>query len=223
MRRIGYTFAALALALLLAPESAHAQFGIRGGVSLTDLLGDDVGETEQRRGLNLGAFVDLFRTGPVQVAAEVYYRQKGADLATLQGDLAQGQTPPDNIEFGLDYVEIPLLLRWNVVQGRRARLYVAGGPAFAWRIDCGVTVSTGAGTTTPSCDDLLRDDLQETLEDYERGLVLSGGVDLLVRRGLGAIHLDVRDTRGLSRVSGDLAWKNEALSAMLGWTFAPRW
>ncbi len=61
------------------------------------------------------------------------------------------------------------------------------------------------------------------LEDYERGLVFGGGVDFLVCEGFGAVNLDARYTRGVSRVTGDLDWKNEAPSRMVGWTFAPSW
>lgn len=211
------------VALLTVAAPAQAQFGVRGGVNLTDLVGDDAGETERRRGLSLGAYVDVFRVGPVDVAAEVYYRQKGADLTSLQAELAQGQAPPETLEFGLDYVEIPVLLRWNVVQGSRARLYLAGGPAFAWRLDCGIEVSSGTGDSSPDCDDLLGDDAEETLRDYEQGLVVSGGIDLLVLRNMGALNLDARYTKGLSRVSGNREWKNEAFSLMLGWEFSPRW
>ncbi|MEQ9568774.1 MAG: hypothetical protein RLN75_01180, partial [Longimicrobiales bacterium] len=69
------TFPALAvITLLTVAGPAQAQFGVRGGVNLTDLVGDGAGETERRRGLSLGAYVDVFRMGPVEVAAEVYYR-----------------------------------------------------------------------------------------------------------------------------------------------------
>ena len=102
--------------------------------------------------------------------------------------------------------------------GRRIFPYVQGGPAFAWRIDCGVTVDAASGSNTTSCDDLQRDNLEETFRDREQGLVLGAGVDVPVF-GIGAVNVDARFTRGLSRVAQGDDIRNRALSVMLGYSF----
>ncbi len=204
--------AALALA---APAPAHAQFAFSGGINLTDLIGDDAGETSRKSGLNLGASFPILTLGPVQVVAEGFYRQKGAqrNLTDVQQSLVAGQS----VDFGIDYVEVPVLARLNLgLRAGRFIPYLAAGPAFAWKIDCGVSGAAGASGEL-ACDDLMGDALGETLRDYERGLVLGGGVDVVVLGGSGAIRLDARYTRGLSRVSGGADVRNRAFSLMLGY------
>lgn len=202
----------LLLAVLASPASA--QFKLAGGINLANFFGDAVEDTESRTGLNLGASVGIARLGPVRVLAEGYYRQKGAQSVQA---LEQG----GSVEWGIDYIEIPVLARVDLpLVGGRLLPYLQGGPAFAWKIDCGIELSESG--TEQDCDDLLGENLDETLRDYEQGLVLGGGLDLGVLGGAGAVNLDARYTRGLTRISegsDGLDIKNQALSVMLGYSF----
>jgi len=243
MKRISFSLLFLGAVLAWTAQPAAAQFGIRGGISLTDFFGDGVTDTEQIRNLSYGISMGLIRVGAFQIVAEGYYRQKGAGWAALDAlsagggplaldstqiaSLVGGAAGNQTLEFGLDYVEIPVLLRWNIATiGGRLRPYVNAGPAFGWRIDCGVSVSLdgaseGGGAET-ACQDLSQENLEDTLRNYETGLVLGGGLDLAVLGGAGALTLDARLTRGLSRLSegqqgGEV--KNQSFSAVLGYTF----
>ena len=145
-----------------------------------------------------------------------------AQIAQLTDSGLEGQTA----EVGIDYVEIPVLLRWNFPLVRsRFRPYLQGGPAFGWRLDCGVMVSAasaGGAESESNCDDLNSENIEETLNSYETGLVLGGGVAAAVLSGRGAISLDLRLTRGLSRLSEGMDGpdvRNQAFTAMLGYTF----
>ncbi len=243
MKRFSLSLLFLGTVLVGTAQPAAAQFGIRGGVSLNDFFGDGVSDTEQTRNLSYGISMGLIRVGAFQIVAEGYYRKKGAGLAVLDAlsagggfaalDSAQiaglvgGDIGSQTLEFGLDYVEIPVLLRWNVgTIGGRLRPYVNAGPAFGWRVDCGVSVSldggSGGGGAETACQDLSQENLEETLRNYETGLVLGGGLDLAVLGGMGALTLDARLTRGLSRLSQGQQGteiKNQAFSAVLGYTF----
>jgi hypothetical protein len=158
----------------------------------------------------------LFRMGPLQLRAEGYYRQKGArGLDEFQDAALAGQT----VEVGIDYVEVPVLLRFDLPGlGQRLFPYLEAGPAFAWRINCGISVDAAASTSQSSCDDLNGDNLEETLKEYEQGLVLGGGFDMPIMR-IGSINIDARFTRGLSRLSEGDEVRNRALSVMLGYSF----
>ena len=233
----------LAVVLLLAGsfEVAHAQFGFRGGYTLNDFFGDDVHGTQQTREISLGITAGLIRMGSFQIVAEGYYRKKGAGWDALDSYARSGPVALDpseanaffgegeelqTLEFGIDYVEVPLLLRWNSpVLATRFRPYVNAGPAFAWRIDCGITVSGAAAGGAPSeaaCDDLAQETIEDTLRQHETGLVVGGGVDMSVLGGAGALNLDLRLTRGLSRLQiseGGPDVRNQAFSVMLGYSF----
>lgn len=209
------------LALSLAPP-ASAQVGIKGGINLTRFVGSDADAYESTPGLDLGASLSLATLGPIQLLGEVYYRQKGAELdpadpAALQ-ELAEG----GSYEIGLDYVEIPLLARLDLGgPGSRIRPYLVGGPAFGWRVSCGVSLSGAeAGAAEPECDDLT-ENFGSTVRSYEAGAVAGGGLEFSLA-GLGGVSLDARYTRGLSKIGegGDaLNIRNQSFTVMLGYFF----
>lgn len=227
LRKIGTLLQAFSAALLvsiLVPDAGQAQLplGLRGGINLSEFVGGDA-EADTKRGLDLGVAFSPLQAGPFSLMIEGYYRQKGAE--TLQSSLDSTE-PPESVEFGLDYVEIPVLARVDIPLASRLGLYLQGGPAFGWQLDCGVEFSTSGdpGSPTGNCDDLLGGGLEDTLRDYEMGAVGGAGLELIVLQGVGAITLDARINRGLTRLTkedtgSDL--KNQSMSLMLGYTFNP--
>jgi hypothetical protein len=203
---------------LLIPGPVDAQFSIKGGVNLVDFFGDDVEEADRRPRLAGGAAVDLLALGPLALAPEIYYAQKGAEQ--LQQRLAQGQSAT----VSLSYIEIPVLVRLNLPAGPRVRPYIAAGPVFGWQVDCSITANAQTGAAQPDCEDLLggRQQLEEKLRSYEQGLMVGAGLAVRVLGGLGAITLDARYARGLTRLSdepGAPEIRNRALSVLLGYRF----
>lgn len=227
----------LTLMFLTSAAPVHAQLGLRGGVNLTDFFGDDVGETEQATNLSYGISLRLIRLGAVEIVAEGYYGKKGAgwdlaDVLTNGGavglDSAQvsqlaGGAASGVVEFGLDYVEVPVMLRINLplAANGRIRPYIQGGPAFGWQIDCGIEVDLGgASGQNASCEDLQQENFRETIRDYEMGAAFGGGFDIKVLGGAGAITLDARFVQGLSRLQengNDV--RNRSFALFLGYSF----
>lgn len=126
-----------------------------------------------------------------------------------------------DLEIGLDYVEIPLLARVDLGGPASTVVpYLVGGPAFGWQLNCGVSVSGSTGTSRPDCDDLT-ESFGSTVRDYEMGFVVGGGLAVGVL-GIGAVTLDARFTRGLSKIGGGedaLNIRNQSFSLMLGYSF----
>ncbi len=223
-RRSVLTLLAGILAFLSAPPApvaAQRGFTFRGGLNLSRFVGGDT-NARAKRGLNLGGALRLVGAGSVGLWVEGYYRQKGAeslDLATA------AMSPTSRFEVGIDYVEVPVLLRIDLPSlGSKVRPYVQGGPAFGWKLDCSVSVTAASGgQATPDCRDLLGGNASATLRDYEQGVVFGGGLDLHVLGGLGALNLDARLTRGLSRLArnGDGPdVKNQSFTLMLGYSLS---
>lgn len=212
----------VAMAVTTSPPRLAAQgFVLRGGLNLSKFVGADAAQSDAKRGLNLGGSLRLVGFGPFSVWAEGYYRQKGAD--NLQ-TLSEGGTTtvPDKVQVGIDYVEIPVLLRVDIpVPWLKVRPYLQGGPAFGWKLDCSVSYSTLSGATTPDCDQLLGGNATTTLRNYEQGVAFGGGLDLHILGDIGALNLDARVTRGLSRLaqsSGGPDVKNQSVTLMLGYS-----
>lgn len=217
MRRILLPAVLCLSAVLLLPDAARAQFTFKGGVNLVDFFGDDVAESSRRPRLAGGIGFEVFSLGPLALAPEIYYAQKGAD--DFQRTLAEG----DPAQVSLSYVEIPALVRLALpFGGRVVEPYLAAGPVFGWQLDCSVTA--GPDGSDQACNDLLGGEaqLESTLQEYEQGLMFGAGVALNVLRGIGAITVDARYARGLTRLS-DAAdgpeIQNRALSVVLGYRF----
>lgn len=220
MRKVLLTTLTLGALAFTISTPAAAQLTFRGGLNLSDFVGDDAGETDSKTGLNLGGAYSPIAFGPASVVLEVYYREKGAEQLMA---IRQGQPVTGEVEVGLDYVEVPVLLRVDLPVGPNwLRPYLDGGPAFGWNLDCGISIDTETGTSENECDDLFgsQEQLEETIEDYEQGLVLGGGFDFHLPRRIGAINIDARYTRGLSRLAegeDGLDVKNESFTVMLGY------
>lgn len=212
------TLAPLALLLVLLPaSSAEAQFTFKGGVNLVDMFGDDVETSDRRPRLAGGMGMDLMSVGPLTLSPEVYYAQKGAE--NFQRRLAAGEAS----QVSLEYVELPVLLRVGVpLGGSRFQPYLAGGPVFAWQLDCRMEASESG--VNEECGELLggQDQLEEKLREFEQGLMVGAGFAFEVIRGIGAVTLDARYARGLTRLSEGGEGpeiQNRALSLLLGYRF----
>jgi hypothetical protein len=203
--------AAAALCIFTVARPAVAQFGFRGGMNLSKFVGADAApHNESARGLNLGATITLLHIGPVSIVPEVYYAEKGSK----EIDLATATT----FEYGLDYIELPVLIKVAFPIKGWLRGYVDGGPAYAWNINCSVS-ATDAGTTNTlnECGEMFRS-FDTAMEKADRGVVMGAGLDFTIR-GLGGLNLDARLVRGLARLKpgtgSDI--KNQAASLMLGY------
>jgi len=217
MRRIrtamlrGRLSVALSLLVLFGvPGRAASQFGIRGGVNLTKFVGADATGSESATGLNLGASIPLITLGPLSIVPEVYYSQKGAK----QFDPQTATT----FEFGLNYIEVPLLAKLSIPLSRSLSAYVAGGPAYAWNVDCSISSTSTGNSSSSECGETFGS-FDTAMEKADRGVVVSTGLDFTIP-GLGGLNLDARLVRGLARLrtgatGSDI--KNQAFSLMLGY------
>src|SRR5687768_9019350 len=173
-------------AALLFAEPASAQFGLRGGVNLSKFVGSDAAESETTKGLNLGLTVPLFKIGPISLVPELYYAQKG-------GKQFNPLAPGEGFEFDLAYVEVPLLAKLTIPlnQSRTLSAYIAGGPAFAWEVDCSFS-STSAGTTTEveDCEETFGS-FDTAMKKADRGIVANAGINFSLF-GMAGLNLDAR-------------------------------
>jgi len=199
------------LCVSAAVTPATAQFGVRGGMNLSKFVGGDAAQSETKTGLNLGASIPLLRIGPLSIVPEVYYSEKGAkefDPLTTT-----------SYEFGLNYIEVPVLARLTFPVVGRLRGYVAGGPAYAWNVDCSITATeTGTTTNTSDCSETFRS-FDTAMEKADHGVVFGAGFDFYVP-GLGGLNLDGRLVRGLARLRSGTTGsdiKNQSVSLMLGY------
>ncbi len=135
MKRTFVQMAAVVLALS-APGLASAQLvpggltgGIKGGITFGDIpefaqvLEDDGAEPGMRMGFTLGGFASMSFDDMFGLQVEGLYTQKGLKY----------EFGPDNFQYRLDYIEIPVLFR--VQMARDNGVYALVGPAFGFNIN----------------------------------------------------------------------------------------
>ncbi|OIQ22377.1 porin family protein [Lacinutrix sp. MedPE-SW] len=109
-------------------DSKQIQLGVKGGVNSSTISGDDFGDPDSRTSFNAGLVAEIPISERLSFQPEVFYSGQGFDVQEIDQDNAFDTD--DNIEYQLDYIQVPLLLKAYVVKG----LSVEAGPQFGFKI-----------------------------------------------------------------------------------------
>ncbi len=197
LRRLApVVLAALVAAPFLATAArAEISLGLKGGICVSQIT-SDVLDPKWRTGAGGGVSLAIGLLPQLEFAPELLYVRKGAELFAT--DITIGGITFGDIRtnFDLDYVELPLLLRFNLLPTSRARLMLEGGPVVALKTAEKLTTS-GLASLSLSSDEIKSNDY---------GLMLGGGVGLPL--GTARLTLEGRYTFGLADVN-DLPFGGE--------------
>lgn len=199
-----------ALGLLHAdPARAAMSLGIKGGVSVSQIT-SDILDPKWRTGFGGGVSLGIDLGPNLQLSPELLYVRKGAELFATKVTVGGIDFGDIRTTFDVDYLEIPLLLKLNLVPVGPVKLNAIGGPTVAFK--------TAEKLTTSGLASLSLDSDQLKTTDY--GLMLGAGVAI----PLGGCSLtgEGRYTWGLANVSdlpfgGEL--KNNDVLVMVGLEF----
>lgn len=97
---------------LVFTSQAQLRFGAKAGINIANLVGKGVEGYRSKAGMHFGALANLPLTSQLSVQGELLYSAQGA-----RWDDANEKTT-------LNYIQIPLLARYNVGQG----FYAEAGP-----------------------------------------------------------------------------------------------
>jgi len=195
MRNLLFTFA---LAVVVNASAAAADqggfapvsFGFKGGLALSQHQGTEVRDLEYTVGSNLrrdvvgGVFAMLPITRRFALQNELLYVRKGS-RQDIGVEIFDVPTVLD-VTYDMDYLEIPLLLRYNWVIDRGFDVYTLGGFGFGLKLHDRYAlegeVSDGEQTIPLSADsDMSEVDLFDMFFTYGTGLeVPLGDVRLLL-------------------------------------------
>lgn len=190
----------LALALCARAALAQRAAGMRparleilAGANIATLSGD--GQPDSRTGLIAGIGLVKPLAPNWAFEPEIAYSMKGA-------------TGSDNGTTGalkLNYIEIPLLFRFEFSTASDVRPFVNFGPAPAFKISCDLEAKSGGVTVSGSCDDANLD-----VKSFDLGL--TGGAGLAFRHLRHTLTIGARYTYGLTDVSDAGDAKNRVWS-----------
>lgn len=184
--------------------SLNIRPGIKLGGGLSDNFGADTFGQSQQPSFMVGLFVDLDMASRLGAAVELNFVRRGSLYQLESNGLVYWE------RYLLDYLEMPLLVKFYFLRGRKPELYVYGGPAVALS---------------------LRARLKVTFDDLEEAVAVDNlqGTDLLAQVGagvslaLGPGHwlLELRYSHGLKTIATEpeAEVKNKSLVILTGFRF----
>lgn len=200
MKRIASALfaSAVVLGLAAAPRPVQAQgiaIGVEGGASFADLhVSGASTQLGHRTGYRVAGVLRFGFAGPFGLETGVGLVQKGAVATPAQTGLTS------NVDFNLNYVEVPLLLTLGIPTGPfPLHPRVFAGPQVGFRSTCSLSgtisgvsasVDCGGGSLGPASFDTNSTDF---------GLVFGGGLDFPLAGPL-AFTVDGRYDLGLSDI-----------------------
>ena len=170
----------LVVALVLAiPVAAQVGYGVKGGLNVATLIGDDDEGLDSKTGLVFGGFFKIPLGPSVSFQPEVLFTQKGAK------ETRSGIT----IKVMHDYIEIPVLLKYDIPTQSTVTPAIYAGLSFG-------LIMSAKGSI-----DILGTSIEADIaneKSTEFGLVLGGSIDFGL--GTGKFVTDLRYSRGLSEL-----------------------
>jgi hypothetical protein len=212
MKRLAIVVAmVLALAvtgMAQVPMTGLTGKGIKLGVNIAGHAGDDVSEYHATKtGIAAGGYLTFSLTSAIAGQVEVLYSQKGYKYDST-GWSETGK---------LDYIEIPILIKYSFPVPGTTKPYLLVGPSF------GMIMS--AKVDWEMADDSGSLDVKDLTKSLDLGLAFGGGVTVAL--GTGSLSFDVRYVMGMSKIGdGDdpdtgepIDWdiKNKTITFLVGY------
>ncbi len=175
--------AVIALFIGTTAFSQEIDLGVKTGVNFSKI--SDVDNLSNKTGFQAGVFAGIKFTDKVGLQADILYSQQGAEF--------------DAGKFDLNYVNIPIVLKYYLVQG----LNVQVGPQFGFILDDDIYEIQNGGPT-----------IKGNAEKSDVSAVVGTGYDFPF-----GIRVDARYNFGFTDVLKDEKSKNNVFSLALGYSF----
>lgn len=186
---------------LFSQARAGAMLGVKGGLTVSDLWGEDSGGADMKVGFLGGASFTYMFSENMGIQPEFLFHRKGIKENFLGVE----------ITWDLDYIEIPVLFKIVIpTQGAVTPGFIFG-PALAFNIN-----STLKGEYLGQT---AEEDAGDITSDMDLGFVL--GLNIGFDAGAAEILFDLRYTLGFMTIDeeGEAAIRNSAVSFMAGVAF----
>lgn len=193
------------------PQSTP-RFGIIGGANLATVTGSFLGNVSNRPGFAAGLMAVLPVSPNFAIQPELMFTMKGANSSSVTSATAS-----------IDYVELPVLARFEIPASGRVKPFVYGGPGFADRRSCTLEGREPQGAFRVTCDALARQAAQASpgtkFSRTDVDGIIGGGLAFDVGRG--TMTVGVRYDVGFVKLITYSDSKNRVLSFMgtLEWPF----
>jgi len=190
----------LVIACVFVASLSYAQdlkFGVKGGLNLSNLVGDDVEDVDMKAGLYFGGFLTVPLNDDLSFQPELIYSRQGWKEEVVM----LGSTNGD-VKFKTSYLNIPLLLRMGL--GSSDKVYIYAGPQIGFLLKAEAEYDD---------NDADVKDLFDTV-DFSLNL----GFSFVVSDNM---SLDVRYNRGMSKIidEGNIKAYNSVIQLGASYSF----
>jgi hypothetical protein len=183
----------VSLVMLLAVSVTFSQFGIKGGINLGNFRGADKSQQgidpKARLGLVGGLSYRIILIAGIAIQPEVMYVQKGAvyeGSATVGGATYTGKET-----FKGDYIDIPLLLKFNLPIPQFSP-YIEAGASYGILLSAKEkSESNYPGSTSQEVD------IKDQITKADLSFIVGVGFDITI------LELDARFVFGMNRLMKD--------------------
>jgi len=197
---------ASALLLTAGVSTASAQaaivprvtFGVLAGANFAKLTGDDLSSLglESRTGFVGGLSADFHLAPHVGLEVDGLYSQEGAAISNPDGTLK------------LDFVRVPVLLRYSFPTHTSVRPFVLLGPSLGFKVSCKAT----SDSDSENCDDTGTD-----VKSFDFAGTIGAGLGFKV--GKQELSVQGRFNKGFTNIISGADAKTQNFSLMAGFTF----
>jgi hypothetical protein len=209
-----FAFSVLA-GLLIFGSSAQAQFsyGAKLGMGFPGFRDEVI--ASQRITLALGVVGSVKFFDGLQLMTGIDYQRKGCKFTNTAWD-SKGVVIADSsylVKTNLDYVNIPLYLRFNI--GSSSKFYITAGGYYGYLVHANFTgLRLG--------EMVKRVPIRDGLYLHDFGVIAGGGIETPIRQGLGVVldlkyQLGLKDINKVNTIVGNSTpLKNKGLSMSVG-------
>lgn len=149
-------------------------------------------------------------SGQVSFQPELLFTMKGAQETSSSGTGT----------LKLNYLEVPLLLRFDIPATGNVKPFVYAGPSVAVQTSCNIEGSSGGSTVSFSCEELAREaGASTTFSRTDAGAIFGGGIAFDVNGR--TLTVGARYESDFVKISSDSDSKNRVLTfiATIEWPF----
>ena len=186
--------------LTLSEVSAQSlSFGPKLGYTSSTLAGNDAPDgTNALSGISGGVFFKVNAGDIVAIQPEILYIQRGATTTT--------ENDPNGVTLGVDYLQVPILLKVQIPTDGKIFPFVYVGPYGAFELNNDFSASAFDGILT------INDEAD--VNDFDYGAAVGAGMDFQIDNLF--IGFDARYDIGMSKIleidNSDQDMKNRAFT-----------
>jgi len=212
--------ALVSLAVTAAADAGEMSFGFKGGLMMANVTGvPDEWEDVQtwRNSMCGGIFLNYAFDEALSIQPELLYMPKGVGVSLDYASLAADATA------AMDFIELPVLLKYTFRSGSGLRPCIFAGPSIAFAVDSKLDIDIWWFST-----DI---DISDYTNDTDFSLVAGAGVGYETKYGI--LTFDARFQRGFANVMEDAEfeiddetysisvdeYKHYGFAFMAGWQF----